>query len=204
MISECEQCSKEISVRPSELAKGNGKFCSRKCYGLSKRGKPSSRAGSGKGKLEKPCQVCGKTFYYWPSQAKYSAMKFCSHKCARSIRKGVNAPCWKDGLKKTKDGYVQIHSPYHPNATSGYVLRSRLIAEKHLCRFLTKNEVIHHINGIKDDDRPENLYLFEHQAGHARYHRLVKSGKVDEIIASNLTTICAQRPESQRHRYLRL
>ncbi|MBU1880828.1 HNH endonuclease, partial [bacterium] len=39
------------------------------------------------------------------------------------------------------------------------VRKSRLIAEKILNRYLLKTEVIHHINKIRNDNRPENLYL---------------------------------------------
>ncbi len=67
---------------------------------------------------------------------------------------------WKGGRVYDADGYVKIKIPDHPNASkAGYVLEHRLVVEKRLGRYLTTDEVVHHINGIKDDNRDENLML---------------------------------------------
>lgn len=189
MINNCLNCNKEFYAAPSVVNKGNGKFCSRKCWAKSREGVISPKKGTGVGKIEVKCEVCKKLFYVWPSAFKYRPLKFCSHKCARSVRIGNKSPCWKGGIKQDPTGYYLVYSPYHPNNNCNYVHRSRLIAEQELQRFLTKKEVIHHINGKKDDDRLENLYLFPDNAEHIRYHRLLKSKKVQEIIESNLSSI---------------
>jgi hypothetical protein len=41
--------------------------------------------------------------------------------------------------------------------------------EKHLGRYLTEEEVIHHINGERDDNRIENLMLFENHSAHRKW-----------------------------------
>lgn len=67
---------------------------------------------------------------------------------------------WKDGQYKNKEGYIFIYQPEHPYKSARlYVKRSRLVMEKHLGRYLQPTEIVHHINGIKDDDRLENLEL---------------------------------------------
>lgn len=77
---------------------------------------------------------------------------------------------WKGGKLKIRNRWY-IYEPNHPLATKiGYVLQSRLIVEKYLDRYLTKKEIVHHINEIKDDDRLENLYLFETLSKHSQFH----------------------------------
>ena len=86
--------------------------------------------------------------------------------------KGSKHYSWKGGQFKTEEGYCLVHSPNHPLAIKmGYVRRSHLIMEKHLGRYLTSKEVVHHINSIKDDDRIENLQLFVNKSEHTKHHR---------------------------------
>lgn len=76
---------------------------------------------------------------------------------------------WKGGRRTRKDGYVMRYAPGHPYAYKNFVLEHRLVMEKHLGRFLSPHELIHHKNEIKDDNRIENLELTNH-ADHARHH----------------------------------
>ncbi len=83
-------------------------------------------------------------------------------------RFGKLHPGWKGGIRKFH-GYITIYSPTHPNNNQGYVFEHRLVAEKKLGRYLNKDEIVHHINHVKDDNRPENLMVVkrgEHVTNH--------------------------------------
>ena len=73
------------------------------------------------------------------------------------------------GRTRDVDGYVLIKCAGHPHANSaGYVREHRLVMEAKLGRNLSREEVVHHVNGIKDDNRAENLQLYESNAQHKR------------------------------------
>lgn len=65
-----------------------------------------------------------------------------------------------DGRYVDPNGYVYVSAPGHPAARGGYVAEHRLIVEQKLGRYLLTRESVHHVNGIRDDNRPENLELW--------------------------------------------
>ena len=85
---------------------------------------------------------------------------------------------WDAGIKNPRykgkinvKGYVLIFCPNHPFARCKiYVLESRLVMEEYLGRYLKPEEKVHHINGIKNDNRIENLKLFSNESEHQKYH----------------------------------
>lgn len=91
--------------------------------------------------------------------------------CYHLVNKGANHPGWKGGRLKTCGGYIEVKiypdNFFYPMATKhGYVMEHRLVMAKHLGRCLLSWEVIHHRNGIKDDNRLENLELLGNKGKH--------------------------------------
>lgn len=116
------------------------------------------------GKIRKICQECNKEFYV--DNHKGVVGKYCSTICCSKWKSKHNirekSPVWKGGRTKTKHGYILILKHEHPFNVRGYVLEHRLKMEEKIDRYLEKWEVVHHINGIKDDNKIENLQLCSH------------------------------------------
>lgn len=86
---------------------------------------------------------------------------------------------WNGGTYRQSDGYVMRAVPlgHHLRQAHGYAYEHDLVMERKLGRPLdTPREIVHHINGIRDDNRPENLTL-ETRADHAREHTSVPGAR---------------------------
>lgn len=75
--------------------------------------------------------------------------------------KGENNANWKGGKTKNRRGYVLLYKPEHPRASNRYIFEHIVVAEQKIGRSIKGNEVVHHINGIKGDNRPENLEVLD-------------------------------------------
>src|SRR5205807_2613964 len=77
--------------------------------------------------------------------------------CGCLLRGGENHPHWRGGKSYNEDGYVILRMRNGDSIRT--IAEHRFIMEKKLGRRLLKTEEVHHINGIRDDNRIENLEL---------------------------------------------
>jgi len=105
---------------------------------------PKCRASEGK----KPCPTCGKLM-----DRKSKSCWECTEPDLRN---------WKGGKTTHKQGYPMILCQNHPRTSSKnkYVFEHILVMEEFLGRLLKSGENVHHKNGVKDDNRIENLELW--------------------------------------------
>lgn len=139
IISKCQSCNKDFETKSTRK-----KYCSNKC-------KSQYRRKKGIDNRELKCVVCNKIFNY----NQYIAPLTCSKECRLINKKGVNI----EG-HFTADGYKIICRPNHPNARNGKLLEHTFVMSEFLKRPLGKGENVHHKNGIKHDNRIENLELW--------------------------------------------
>lgn len=139
----CPSCGAAFDTRTPTK-----RFCSRACC-LKARAKPRRRT----------CPVCDREFGSVDAR-----QRFCSVMCANKGKRrtsGDRAHNWKGGRTLT-NGYVRLRVPEHPRASrkQPYVFEHVVVMEAILGRRLRPNERVHHRNGRRDDNRPENLELW--------------------------------------------
>ena len=139
-------------------------------------GKPDQRRGY----IWLPCEYCNECRWVRVNK-KGEPYSKCHAACANSKRmagqKGDKSIAWHGGISVRPDGYVKLYNPNYPRADSnGYVLEHIYIWEQVNNRQLPDSWVIHHLNGIKNDNRPENLLALPEKK-----HRLVLSEKSKRI-----------------------
>lgn len=130
------------------------------------------------------CEKCGKTVYRHKCQVLKHV--FCSRECSREylshkmteMNEKLNPDRMTPGTrKKLREARLGTGDGVTYEKTYGRHTH-RIVAEQILGRPLRKGEVVHHINGDKRDNRPENLKVFNNQKEHAKWHAEHRGGDV--------------------------
>ncbi|MCK4384652.1 MAG: HNH endonuclease [candidate division Zixibacteria bacterium] len=134
--------------------------------------------GLSQSEIGKLCNVSRKGIWKWMKKFNIKARKNYSEEIKqkqREVKIGEKNPNWNGGILINSNGYVLISMPDHPySSCRGYIPRSRLIMEQHLGRYLEPEEVVHHENEIRHDDRIENFRLFENKGKHTSFHNRIR------------------------------
>ena len=115
------------------------------------------------------CVECGKERWV-PTKfgnPKRTRCLSCSHRIStlKFVKRGEHNHGWKGGRWIDRHGYVTVRIPVtHPffamasnRHSSGVIKEHRLVMAQYVGRCLTSKEVVHHFNGVRDDNRIENL-----------------------------------------------
>jgi len=158
-VKACGVCGAEFRVTPSDKDR---RFCSRQCMsvGMSGDGSPIKVRP-----LYRKCKNCEKKFQINGSSDVRKKM-YCSYQCCVEDRRKNGHPTTVPVGTRTKypDGYVHVKV-----AEGKWVPEHIVVAEKSIGRPMMSNEVVHHRNGIHDDNRPENLKVVT-KSEHQRIH----------------------------------
>lgn len=158
----CQVCGKSFEITPAWARGGRRKYCSRQCNWK------ASLAGKRTGTKHTP----------------ESRQRMRDAMVGRQV--GPLSHAWKGGRFHDQHGYVsvavetltgrdrELALAMAPKSGRGrpYVREHRLVMARMLDRPLEPHEVVHHHNGVKDDNSPGNLFLKD-QSSHTLEHRMI-------------------------------
>lgn len=100
-----------------------------------------------------------------------------------TVERGATSAHWKGGRFQDKPGYIWLYRPEHPRAKGNYVQEHIAVWEETHGRLLPKGWVIHHLNGIRSDNRPSNLLAMSN----TKHNKLIQTyqQKIRELEVEN-------------------
>ena len=111
------------------------------------------------------CNFCGDTFDVYPYRE--NVAKYCSRRCGSADKKETTKNRWSGGRILKPNGYIMLR------INKKYVYEHRHVMAQFLGRKLKRNEIVHHKNKNKTDNRLSNLELLNKNQ-HDRYETLLR------------------------------
>ena len=147
-------------------------------------------------KVTRVCDVCAEeaVVSYWNvyRQGRHICIT-CSNRASGIQRRGKVG--WNRGLKRepnklgnwyiNSSGYIEVWTGKHtlPETVSGYYREHRLLSELTLGRPLLKREMVHHIDGNKQNNYPYNLYVCRDDSEHQSLHQQLEEVSMDLVMS---------------------
>lgn len=181
----CMECGTLVYRGPAEAAKRTARYCSKACVDRARCKPPVIKA----------CAVCGKEMRLKPSQA---VLQCCSMDCRDRLRTKRPGDRLHNGkpIRYDRQGYVMVYEPNHPNkAFHGWQYEHRLVAEQTLGRYLRSDEHVHHLDGQKDRNDPDNLEVMDGLA-----HATLSLREYQEQVRGERAELEAARAELEEYR----
>lgn len=121
------------------------------------------------------CDFCGKPISMPPSRFERSKEHFCCRQChMRKMNAELNPTrMTPDVRRKLREAHLGSGEGLTYTKFYGKAAH-RVAAEQMLGRELLPGEVVHHLDGNKRNNEPENLYVFASQAEHAEWHMMMR------------------------------
>lgn len=184
--SACKFCGKDFTVPYKSIKR---LYCSHKCANI-------ATAESREKRVKFTCKICGKGFEVVKGAVKVrqktSEIQYCSKKCmGLGMRKRETVRCLNcgEGFETTRNNFCSrvcaceykkkmngIGGHWYENGykvlwNGGRPVKEHIYTmERHIGRKIKQGEVVHHKNGVRDDNRIENLEIMSH-AEHSSFHR---------------------------------
>ena len=147
-------------------------------------------------------QCLARWMEYWelPRRNRHDARNLYADK--RAIPRSPN---WRGGQYKIKASNTWfIYAPNHPRANSKGVVRKHiLVAEERIGRYLKEGETVHHLDGDRDNNIPENLCVMP-RSEHTTIHNTLGKVGVALLIGGYFELVLKFIPQQDRRRLIEL
>ena len=171
MKVKCDYCGKQFNKRASAVREKN--YCCKEHRHKAKY-------------LVLKCDTCG--IFFERLRVSYNGGKcFCSKECAKEFTSErmskYNKEHNHDAMTPQRRESISVSKKLSPEKRASYERhhgrhKHRIVMEEILGRPLLSTEIVHHKDGNKQNNEPDNLYLFSSKAEHSRYHKLKSLGRI--------------------------